>query len=760
MDFYSSSSGDFHEQAFNQFMNAMDSSDEEKALGSKKKKKAAKMNPSIANRPKTQEAASFQPMDMDDPYSFNMDFSKIAAPSKPGPIKKANAKKAEAKTVHFDDKPKTAQPKSTSEFAKQQQAFRSSLAMGIDSDTDSFSDSSSVQGYNAAPPKKNLMNWSEARKDYGDLLSEDSQSLSLGSVIPQAKKETYADLMSDESASLSSVMPSMPINLANKMKEPEPKVLTPVLEKKDSADSSLQRPDLKPKPFESSISQSESSAEKSLQGTKFNSPANPSFQIPSYTAGIATPSSDGSSISEDYDDASQSLRADQLEILNKSKDKEIAKIHSKLQKIEDKVLQESQTESEVYSMTFEESKASSASKKPSEIQTETKLEDLRASATTEKPATQLEIKKPTLSETPPIVLQPATQPSKDVNVSQSSVASKERIGKDSALKEFQLEAQIRDLNQRLAKQEADLEAKEALLKENEKLAVRNKFSQIEESAMENLKVQLREAQHKIELYKIETEELINQVDQAEGRVKDLELENTRLKVEVEQKGAGFDERMRISQQRAEERALAEATRQFGIQQEELVAKSTLVNDDLEHFKMMNTKLETENAELRKRLLSKNDNSARIDELEREKFSLEVKLKEVAEYNPAIAVLPTQPQANQSQANKIDLANEQDVGKLKRELEIQEQLIVGYQKENEKLVGEARALRAEVKGEHNRMMAESRRVEQLKTNLLREHGAIVLKDDISDIEGIHSLAGGVVIPTQQHEDLKARCSRLT
>lgn len=549
MDFYSSSSGDFHEQAFNQFMSAMDSSDEEKALGSRKKKAPAKKtNPSIAQRPKTSDVASFQPMDMEDPYSFNMDFSKISAPNKPGPIKKANAKKQESKTVHFDDKPKTAQPKSTSEFAKQQAAFRSSLAMGIDSDTDSLSDSSSVQyGSKPVAPKANLMNWSEARKDYGDLLSEDSQSLSLGSVIPQAKKETYADLLSDESASLSSVMPSMPINLANKMKEPEPKTLTPVLEKKDSADSSLHRPDLKPKPFDSSISQSESSAEKSIQGAKFNSPPT-SFQIPSYTAGIESPSSDGSSISEDYDDdASQSLRADQLEILNKSKDKEIEKIHTKLQKIENKVLQESQTESEVYTMSYDESKASAAEKKPSPIQTETKLEDLRASATSDKTAAQTTIKQPVLSETPPIKLQPAVAPPKDLNISQESVASKERVGKDSALKEFQLEAQIRELNQRLAKSEAELEAKENLLKDNEKLQVRNKFSQIEESAMENLKVQLREAQHKIELYKIETEELINQVDQAEGRVKDLEMENARLKGEVEKKGAGFDERLRISQ---------------------------------------------------------------------------------------------------------------------------------------------------------------------------------------------------------------------
>ena len=48
------------------------------------------------------------------------------------------------------------------------------------------------------------------------------------------------------------------------------------------------------------------------------------------------------------------------------------------------------------------------------------------------------------------------------------------------------------------------------------------------------------------------------------------------------------------------------------------------------------------AELRKRLLAKNDSSTRVEELEREKFSLEVKLKEIAEQNPGVAVLPTQP----------------------------------------------------------------------------------------------------------------------
>jgi hypothetical protein len=111
------------------------------------------------------------------------------------------------------------------------------------------------------------------------------------------------------------------------------------------------------------------------------------------------------------------------------------------------------------------------------------------------------------------------------------------------------------------------------------------------------------------------------------------------------------------------------------------------------------KLEQENSEVRTRLLSRQDNSKAFEELEREKYLLEVRVKELTE-----AAGGTVPQLDPTPAAaKLDLSAETDIEKLKREMQLQEQLILGYQKENEKLVAETRRLQLEVKGEHSRMM---------------------------------------------------------
>ena len=57
---------------------------------------------------------------------------------------------------------------------------------------------------------------------------------------------------------------------------------------------------------------------------------------------------------------------------------------------------------------------------------------------------------------------------------------------------------------------------------------------------------------------------------------------------------------------------------------------------------MNTKLDEEYSKPLNRLLAKNESSTRVEEFEREKFLLEVKLKEIAEKNPGVAVIHAQP----------------------------------------------------------------------------------------------------------------------
>jgi hypothetical protein len=48
---------------------------------------------------------------------------------------------------------------------------------------------------------------------------------------------------------------------------------------------------------------------------------------------------------------------------------------------------------------------------------------------------------------------------------------------------------------------------------------------------------------------------------------------------------------------------------------------------------------------------------------------------------------------------------------------------------------------------------------MKVSLLKEHGGILLKENISDIEGINAMAGGTILPVAEYEELRARAARL-
>ena len=54
------------------------------------------------------------------------------------------------------------------------------------------------------------------------------------------------------------------------------------------------------------------------------------------------------------------------------------------------------------------------------------------------------------------------------------------------------------------------------------------------------------------------------------------------------------------------------------------------SDEMFHFKTMIERLEIENSELRKRAVGKLETGGRFEELEREKYLLEVKVKELSE----------------------------------------------------------------------------------------------------------------------------------
>lgn len=79
-------------------------------------------------------------------------------------------------------------------------------------------------------------------------------------------------------------------------------------------------------------------------------------------------------------------------------------------------------------------------------------------------------------------------------------------------RERELEIEVVDLRSRIENLESQLDLKQEQIYQIEKNNVQSSFAKIEMEALDKLKGQLRETNHKIELYKIETEELIKQVD--------------------------------------------------------------------------------------------------------------------------------------------------------------------------------------------------------------------------------------------------------
>jgi hypothetical protein len=290
------------------------------------------------------------------------------------------------------------------------------------------------------------------------------------------------------------------------------------------------------------------------------------------------------------------------------------------------------------------------------------------------------------------------------------------------------------LKQRVIDLQRQLETKQTQVYEYEREQITKNFSRIEENALEKLKAQLREANHKIDLYKIETEELIKQVDYSEAKVRDLEVENDAVKSDLERKAKLADERMRRSEVLTEERTKIEARKEAQRLTDELSSQLEAALHELEFMKERAERAENESRELRLRLQTVKEKEGNLEALQHQNFALQSKLKQGD---------PKPPAGTEWQ----------------KEIDIQEQLIRGYQKENERLVDEVKSLKAQMSADQKLLYAENRRFEGLRDKLIKDHGGVLIKENISDISSLNELAGGTVINKEEFLALKERASRL-
>ena len=125
--------------------------------------------------------------------------------------------------------------------------------------------------------------------------------------------------------------------------------------------------------------------------------------------------------------------------------------------------------------------------------------------------------------------------------------------------------------------------------------------------------QLKDLQHRNNLYRVETEELIKQIDMADAKAREKEDLLNLKEAEFERGLRSHEERILYRRGKGEEREVFEVRREFSLQIEELKQKLAEKQEENDYLNEKLSKMEALNRELR---LSK-DPKAEVKKLESE-----------------------------------------------------------------------------------------------------------------------------------------------
>lgn len=109
---------------------------------------------------------------------------------------------------------------------------------------------------------------------------------------------------------------------------------------------------------------------------------------------------------------------------------------------------------------------------------------------------------------------------------------------------------------------------------------------------------MKELHHRCNLYRVETEELIKQIDMADAKTREREDQLTLKEAEFDRKLRAQEERILYRRGKTEEREILDVKREHAIMLEELQRKFEEVREENDYLNTKVAKLESTNKELR------------------------------------------------------------------------------------------------------------------------------------------------------------------
>ena len=159
-----------------------------------------------------------------------------------------------------------------------------------------------------------------------------------------------------------------------------------------------------------------------------------------------------------------------------------------------------------------------------------------------------------------------------------------------------------------------------------------------------MKETLKDYLHQVQVYRVQTEELIKQIDLADAKTREKEDELSLLQAEYEKKLQLQEERILMRRTKDESRELYELKRNHDIELLEIKNKIDDKDEENEYFKKKIERLETDNQQLR---VGKGD-SKKMRELENKVHTLEAQLREAGKGGGASSM--------PAQSSNMDLRN--------------------------------------------------------------------------------------------------------
>ena len=275
------------------------------------------------------------------------------------------------------------------------------------------------------------------------------------------------------------------------------------------------------------------------------------------------------------------------------------------------------------------------------------------------------------------------------------------------------------------------------------------------NALKQLMSENKESLHKINLYKsniyiyifiyiVEIEDLLKQNDTNKQKVTDLEIVLRDNNVECERKIKLAEERIEFRDSKYESRAIVDVKRELEIYKDVHQKELDDQLEEMEYLREKADKMEKANMELRVANKTRVETDSKIRELQQENYILKVRLGEEEEKGKEMGGMKVK--------NRDDL---------QKEIDIQENLIKGYQKENETMSRQIKTIEFKYRELESLMYQENTKARVRENKLLTQTEKVLISDPQHvTLETWNALGKNNLIGINELQSLRLKIDTLT